>query len=79
MLHRDLMKWCSRIAHDFVASAPSTANLVYQEALDCFCASLAHSRYRLPLAEAIAARLNLTKATVSCLMLPGFKHVMLVL
>ncbi|KAI0224027.1 Midasin [Lamellibrachia satsuma] len=60
---RDLMKWCSRIARGFVASAPSTANMVYQEALDCFCASLAQTRHRLPLAEAIAARLNLTKAT----------------
>ena len=61
---RDLMKWCARIAVDFDVSDESTSSLVFMEALDCFCACLAKPSQRLPLAEAIAARLNISKAKV---------------
>ena len=58
------MKWASRIAMDFDVAQTSTANVVFQEALDCFCACLAKPDQRLPLAEAIGAKLNVTKAKV---------------
>ena len=59
------MKWVGRISKDFDVAESSTANMVYQEALDCFCACLAKPDKRLPLAEAIAAKLNITKVKVS--------------
>ncbi|CAH1798613.1 unnamed protein product, partial [Owenia fusiformis] len=58
---RDLMKWCHRIAEDFNITSSATGNLVFQEALDCFCACLPKLEQRLPLAEAIGAKLNITK------------------
>ncbi|XP_013402851.2 midasin-like [Lingula anatina] len=59
---RDLIKWCHRISKDFDVTQSVTANVVLQEALDCFCACLSKPDKRLPLAEAIGARLNVTKA-----------------
>ena len=65
-LHRDLMKWCRRIAVDFDISQISTANAVHQEAIDCFCACIAKTDKLFPLVEAIGAKLNITKAKVNC-------------
>ena len=62
---RDLMKWCSRIAFDFDIAHASTSSVVFQEALDCFCACLSKPDKRLPLAEAMGAKLNITKVKVS--------------
>ena len=40
-------------------------NVVFlQEALDCFCCCLAKPEKRLPLSEAIAAKLNIVQTTV---------------
>ena len=58
------MKWCSRVAKEFDVSKTSTANDVFQEALDCFCACLTKSDSRIPLAEAIGAKLNVSKVKV---------------
>ena len=59
------MKWCSRVAQDYDVTKTATANLVFQEALDCFCACLAKVDNRMPLAEAIGAKLNVSKVKVS--------------
>ncbi|KAK7492084.1 hypothetical protein BaRGS_00016748 [Batillaria attramentaria] len=58
---RDLMSWCSRISADFDPSSPSSGAKVFQAALDCFVSCLSKPSKRLPLAEAIAAKLNITK------------------
>ena len=64
LLFRDLLKWCSRIARDFDVSKTTTGSMVFQEALDCFAACLSRMEKRLPLAEAIGAKLNITKVKV---------------
>ena len=58
------MNWCHRIAEDFDHTASSSSNLVFQEALDCFVACLSKPDKRMPLAEAIGAKLNVTKVKV---------------
>ncbi|XP_077869169.1 midasin [Saccoglossus kowalevskii] len=58
---RDLMKWCARIVTDFDVSLSSTANKVFQEALDCFCAVLSKPSTRLSVAEAIGSKINISK------------------
>ncbi|CAG2222307.1 MDN1 [Mytilus edulis] len=58
---RDLMTWCRRIAVDFDLSSTATANLVLQEGLDCFVSCLSSPQKRLLVAEAIGAKLNITK------------------
>ena len=45
-------------------SKSSTGNLVFQEALDCFVACLPRIEKRLPVAEAIGAKLNISKTKV---------------
>lgn len=62
---RDLMNWCHRVSKDFDVSSSASSMLVLQEALDCFVACLSKSDKRLPLAEAIGAKLNVTKVKVS--------------
>ena len=59
------MNWCHRIAQDFDVSSSASSNLVFQEAVDCFVACLSHPDKRMPLAEAIGAKLNVTKVKVS--------------
>ncbi|XP_052242535.1 midasin-like [Dreissena polymorpha] len=61
---RDLITWCSRIAKDFDVSSTATGNLVLQEAMDCFVACLSKPSKRLPLAEAIGAKLNVPSVKV---------------
>ena len=58
------MNWCHRIAQDFDVSSSASSNLVFQEALDCFVACLSKPDKRMPLAEAIGAKLNVTKVKV---------------
>lgn len=58
------MTWCKRIAKDFDISSTATANLVMQEALDCFVSCLTSSEKRLMVAEAIGAKLNVNKVKV---------------
>ena len=60
-----MLKWCDRVADDFDVSKSSTGNRVFQEALDCFAACLPRVEKRLPLAEAIGAKLNISKVKVS--------------
>ena len=60
------MKWVDRVSLDFDVSKSSTASLVFQEAIDCFCACIVgYDGRRLPLAEAIGAKLNITPSKVS--------------
>ena len=59
------MNWCHRIALDFDVTSSASSNLVFQEALDCFVACLSKPDKRMPLAEAIGAKLNVTKVKVS--------------
>ena len=61
------MKWCGRIAADFDVAKASTGTLVFEEALDCFCASINKADKLMGLAEAIAAKFNITKAKVGSL------------
>ena len=63
-IFRDLMNWCHRIAEDFDFTSSSSSHLVFQEALDCFVACLSKPDKRMPLAEAIGAKLNVTKVKV---------------
>ncbi|XP_069109146.1 midasin-like [Argopecten irradians] len=58
---RDLMNWCRRVAPDFNVSSTATANHVLQEALDCFAACLPKPSKRVLVAEAIGAKLNISK------------------
>ncbi|XP_041350636.1 midasin-like [Gigantopelta aegis] len=58
---RDLMTWCSRISADFDVSSSESGLRVFQEAVDCFVASLPKVNKRTPLAEAIGAKLNINK------------------
>ncbi|XP_060072903.1 midasin-like [Ylistrum balloti] len=58
---RDLMNWCRRVAADFDVSSTTTANQVLQEALDCFVACLPKPSKRLVVAEAIGAKLSISK------------------
>ena len=58
------MTWCKRISKDFDISSTATANIVLQEALDCFTSCLSSPQKRLPVAEAIGAKLNVTKVKV---------------
>ena len=43
---------------------PSTANIVFREAVDCFCASVLSSSLRLKLAEDIGAHFNISREKV---------------
>ncbi|XP_053396218.1 midasin-like isoform X2 [Mercenaria mercenaria] len=61
---RDLITWCGRIAKDFDVSSSGAGNFVFLEALDCFVACLSKRDRRIPLAEAIGAKLNITKVKV---------------
>ncbi|KAL4232857.1 AAA ATPase midasin [Mactra antiquata] len=65
---RDLMTWCSRIYKDFDVTSSAVANMVFLEALDCFIACITKQDKRLPVAEAIAANLNITKVKVEYFM-----------
>ncbi|ESP03979.1 hypothetical protein LOTGIDRAFT_109875, partial [Lottia gigantea] len=58
---RDLMSWCSRISKDFDVKSTNIASRVYQEACDCFVSCLSKPDKRLAVAEAIGAKLNITK------------------
>lgn len=58
---RDLLKWCERICLNFESSCASTAQNVFQEALDCFTAMLSKSESRLKMAEIIGSRLNISR------------------
>ena len=59
------MNWCHRIAQDFDVTSSASSNLVFQEAVDCFVACLSRADKRMPLAEAIGTKLNITKVKVS--------------
>lgn len=61
---RDLISWCSRISMDFDHTSPDSPARIFQAALDCFVACLSNPSKRLPLAEAIAAKLGITKDKV---------------
>lgn len=58
------MKWCSRIANDFDVTKSTTSAMVFQEALDCFCACLSKPQTRLLLGSAMGAKLNISKEQV---------------
>ena len=58
------MSWCSCVSSVFVVASPDSAELMYQAALDCFVSCLPNPSKRLAVAEAIAAKLNLTKDKV---------------
>ncbi|XP_054617732.1 midasin isoform X2 [Dunckerocampus dactyliophorus] len=58
---RDLLKWCERISVNFDSTSSSTAQHVFQEALDCFTAMLSHPGSQLRMAEIIGSKLNISK------------------
>ncbi|XP_061756335.1 midasin isoform X2 [Nerophis ophidion] len=58
---RDLLKWCERISVDFDSTSPTTAQHVFQEALDCFTAMMSHPESQLQMAEIIGSKLNISK------------------
>ncbi|XP_068197957.1 midasin isoform X4 [Antennarius striatus] len=58
---RDLLKWCERINVNFESTSLSTAQHVFQEALDCFTAMLSRSDSRMRMAEIIGSKLNISK------------------
>ncbi|XP_070579649.1 LOW QUALITY PROTEIN: midasin-like [Ptychodera flava] len=62
---RDLVKWCARIVSHYEVVLSSTANMVFQEALDCFCSMLSKPTRRLMTAEAIGAKINISKEKAS--------------
>ena len=69
---RDLMKWCNRISTDFDVAKSATSNMVFQEALDCFCACLSKPQTRVLLAIAMGAKLNISKEQASIVFLVLF-------
>ncbi|XP_064411298.1 midasin [Latimeria chalumnae] len=58
---RDLLKWCERIANSFESNSSSTAQNIFQEALDCFTAMLSKQGSRQNMAEVIGTKLNISK------------------
>ncbi|XP_077950103.1 midasin isoform X1 [Gasterosteus aculeatus] len=58
---RDLLKWCERISVNFDGASLTTAQHVFQEALDCFTAMLSRPESRLRMAEIIGSKLNISK------------------
>ncbi|NXY90027.1 MDN1 protein, partial [Alcedo cyanopectus] len=61
---RDLLNWCSRIAHNFDSSSSATAVNIFQEALDCFTAMLSSQGSRQKMAKVIGSKLNISKKKV---------------
>ncbi|WAR08077.1 MDN1-like protein [Mya arenaria] len=61
---RDLMTWCGRVGRDFDVVSPESGSLALQEAMDCFVACISRPARRFPLAEAIGAKLNVSKPKV---------------
>ncbi|XP_076466261.1 midasin-like [Babylonia areolata] len=60
---RDLMSWCSCVSSGFVATSPSSAELILQAAVDCFVSCLPCPARRLALTQAVATHLSLTETT----------------
>ena len=58
------MKWCERIAPSFNMTDPASGSIVFQEAVDCFCASVPSETLRTKLAEDIGAHLNISNEKV---------------
>ncbi|XP_023288825.1 midasin [Orussus abietinus] len=58
---RDLIKWCSRSATDFVVSSPDSGLKLLQDAIDIFCCSVSDQVQRLNLAIAISNKLGIVK------------------
>ncbi|XP_025949160.1 midasin [Dromaius novaehollandiae] len=61
---RDLLNWCSRIAHNFDSTSSTTAVNIFQEALDCFTAMLSKQGSRQKMAKIIGSKLNISKKKV---------------
>ncbi|XP_046844513.1 midasin-like isoform X2 [Xenia sp. Carnegie-2017] len=62
---RDFMKWCRRLNSLSVAGhVLLSPQDVFQEAMDCFCATVSNPEKRLALALAIGAKVNINKAKV---------------
>lgn len=65
---RDFMKWCRRLNSLSVAGhVLLSPQDVFQEAMDCFCATVSNPEKRLALALAIGAKVNINKAKVEFL------------
>ena len=62
---RDFFKWCQRIAERFqTSSLISIGGDVFQEAYSCFCVPVGNLEDRLLLAQAIGAKLGLSKEKI---------------
>lgn len=59
------MTWCRRIARKFDVKSHESAVMVFQHALDCFCASISQPEKQMAVAIAIATKLNISKDKVS--------------
>lgn len=62
------MTWINRVSSEFDVSSTDAGAKVFQEALDCFVSCLPKPSKRMPLAEAIGAKLNVSKIKVSLLL-----------
>ena len=62
---RDFMKWCRRL-YALSNAEPTLLNSqdIFQEAMDCFCATISNTEKRTSMALAIGAKLNLNKDKV---------------
>jgi midasin len=62
---RDFMKWCRRL-NALTNTGPTllSSQDIFQEAMDCFCATISNLENRMSMALAIGAKLNLNKAKV---------------
>ncbi|XP_033116850.1 midasin-like [Anneissia japonica] len=58
---RDLIKWCDRIVASYDHGKSHTANMIFLEALDCFCSSSSKPAKRARLGEVIGTKLNVSK------------------
>ena len=62
---RDFMKWCRRLnALSNTGATLLNSQDIFQEAMDCFCATISNLEKRTSMALAIGAKLNLTKIKV---------------
>ncbi|CAM1297592.1 MDN1 (predicted) [Pycnogonum litorale] len=61
---RDLMKWCRRICHEFDVSSLAMAELVFQDALDCFCSCISSKSAMKASATKLGASLNIVSTKV---------------
>jgi Midasin AAA lid domain len=65
-IYRDLIKWCTRLERHIVERRSKlTTDVLFTEAVDCFCANLPLSMGHVQLAKDIGKHLNFSHTEVS--------------